>query len=375
MTYPEFCPDSACINHIEPSHNRWFKKFGFYRTNLCGRIRRFRCLSCGKTFSTRTFSIDYFSKKAIGYRDLLLRHNEGMSIRGISRSIGSSCGSVQNRIDRLTRQAIAIHEPLRKKAALTEDICIDGFVSLDVSRYFPSENTISISGGSRFFLDISHATRRRSGTMSEHQKERAAVLYSRVDIERDSVARTFQDLLSTIETERPPQNRRPLIIVTDDKKAYQRAICRSRLWKNQTEERLLVHFHQNSKLPRTSSNPLLASNYIDGEIRKDQANHRRETNCFNRNVANGMSRLCLYLISHNYFKKFDVKAPLSDTRSHAEAAGVSREEAKKATASMFKKRFFLSRISLIPNFGKIWKKDFDTPLQGKRGRLPAYAFA
>ncbi len=42
---------------------------------------------------------------------------------------------------------------------------------------------------------------------------------------------------------------------------------------------------------RTYANPLFASNYLGREIRKDQANHRREPTCYSRNPANSMSRL------------------------------------------------------------------------------------
>lgn len=147
------------------------------------------------------------------------------------------------------------------------------------------------------------------------------------------------------------------------------------IWQRQDEEHRVAHLRVNSKLPRTYCNPLMASNYIDREIRKDQANHHRETTCHNRNVANGMNRLILYLISHNYLKKFDIKARIADMRSHAEAAGIDRAEVKKAVSMMFTKRFFLSRVSLIHNLEKIWLKDFYTPLQDKRIVLPAYALA
>lgn len=375
MHAPPFCPNSICENHIDPISGFWFKRFGFHATKSFGLIPRFKCHSCGKTFSTRTFSLDYYIKKAISYPQLASLLRESMSLRGMGRTIGASCGSIQNRIDRLARQAIALHESFRPRLAPSEDICIDGHVSFDVSQYFPSETTISLSRDSRCFLDFSHATRKRSGVMTPRQKERAGELYAKVAFERDAIARSFNDLLGTIERERSPTRRHPLVIVTDEKKEYARMIYRSRLWKEQNEDGRVAHVRISSTLPRTFENPLFASNYIEREIRKDQANHHRESTCFNRNVANGMSRLGLYLICHTYVKKFDIKAPVSDTRSHAELGGIGRSELTTALKEMFTKRSFLSRLSLASTLKKIWMKDFMTPLQAKRPALPAFALA
>jgi hypothetical protein len=352
----------------------WFTREGCHHTRAFGRVPRFRCRLCGRSFSTQTFSLDYYAKKVVGYKDLLDCHGGSMSLRGIGRAIGANCGTVQNRIDRLARQALAMHANLRPLAMAGEDVCIDGFVSFDVSQFFPNEITISVTSASRFVLDLSHATRRRSGTMTAAQKARAAGLYSAVAFERGAIARTFRDVLSSLEAERPPSPGKPLVVITDEKKEYAGAIHRSRIWKNQDGEHRFVHHTVNSQLPRTFQNPLFASNYVDREIRKDQANHHRESVCFSRNVANGMSRLALYLIAHNYRKKYLVKAPTADHRVHAEVAGIDRRLIDEALVHLFRARAFLTRLNLPPTLERIWRKDFVTPLAVKSPRLPAFAF-
>lgn len=369
-----FCPNSSCQLHLHAFNPRWFIHDGFHRTKAFGRVPRFKCKSCGTTFSTQTFLIDYYAKKRVDYRDLLDRHRGSMSLRGISRAISASCGTVQNRLDRLSRQALALHAQLRPLASASEDVCVDGFVSFDVSQFFPSEVTISVTAQSRFFLDLSHATRKRSGTMTDGQKIRAAELYSRVGFERDAIARTFRDILSPLEHERPPDHRHPLVLITDEKKEYLRAIERSPLWRNQDGSHRLAHLRVSSKLPRTWQNPLFASNYLDREIRKDQASHHRETTCFNRNVANGMSRLALYLIDHNYRKKYLIKASGEDRRVHAVVAGIDQTVIDASLEALFEWRAFLSRRPLPPTLARIWKKDFPTPLKHQADYLPAFAF-
>jgi hypothetical protein len=73
-----------------------------------GLVPRFQCLSCRKTFSSQTFSIDYRAKKKIDYRRLLVANASSESGRAIARSMDPSWGTVFYLIDRLSRQAAAL---------------------------------------------------------------------------------------------------------------------------------------------------------------------------------------------------------------------------------------------------------------------------
>lgn len=373
MFIPPFCPNPRCKHHREPRHLDWWRCRGFHPTLAFGPVPRFQCRSCGKTFSTQTFRLDYYAKKVVDYRALALLHMNSLSLRGASRCRRLSTGTVQNRLDRLARQALALHAELSPLAAPDEPVCIDGFVSFDVSQYFPSEISIAVTSATQFFLDLSHATHRRSGTMTEAQKKRSEELYAGFTFEQGGVRRTFREMLDSLARERPPRPGRPLVIVTDEKPDYVEILRGHPLSLNQDEEHQVRHIRVSSEAPRTYWNPLFASNYLDREIRKDQANHRRETTCFSRNVANGMSRLALYLISHNCLKKFRIKAKVEDERVHAEAAGLEGKALRARVGEMFRMRSFLSRTRLPPTLKRIWRKDFVTPLLERQARLPAYA--
>jgi len=131
----------------------------------------------------------------------------------------------------------------------------------------------------------------------------------------------------------------------------------------------------NSHLPRTFANPLFASNYLDREIRKDQANHHRESTCFSRNVSNAMTRLMCYIVQHNYRKKYLIKSSVRDTRVHGEAAGIEAGLIKSGVEAMFVERSFLSRIHLPPTLLRIWMKGFATPGKTSPEYLPKFALA
>jgi transposase-like protein len=130
MHHFHFCPNPDCIYHQHAPTERWFVAAGFYMTKTFGKVPRFRCSACGKYFSSQTFSLDYFAKRTLPYPKIELLLSSSMSIRSLARFFAASCATIQNRIDRLARQALALHKTLRSHANLHEAVCIDGFVSL-----------------------------------------------------------------------------------------------------------------------------------------------------------------------------------------------------------------------------------------------------
>ena len=296
-----------------------------------------------------------------------------MSIRSLARAFGCSTGSISNRCDRLARQELAAHAALCPAAARYEDVCIDGFVSFDRSHYFPNNLTIAITAHSRFALAFTHATLRRSGVMTLAQRERRTLLYRNLSFEHRAIERSFKELLDELARDRPPCPGRPLVLITDEQKEYRRAFIAHPLFRRQNEEHRTVHHRVSAKLPRTYRNPLFASNYLDREIRKDQAAHRRESICFGRSVANGLSRLACYLGWHNYRKPYLVKAPWKEATTHAEKAGVKREVIERVRRRMFTRRYFLSLLSLGEVERKVWMKGFRTLGSGP-AYLPDFAF-
>jgi transposase-like protein len=373
MMKPPFCPNKDCHYHLHPPRSKWWNKVGSHRTKCFGLVPRFRCQACDRSFSTQTFSTDYCVKRKISYSRLERQLSASASIRSTARLLGCSCGSVLNRVDRLARQAVAAHARLRTQAKRYEDVCIDGFVSFDRSQYFPNDITISVAAGSRYVLAFTHATRRRSGTMRPAQKKRRDLLYRDISFERRAVERSFSEFLDELECDRRAERGKPLVITTDEKLEYVRSLIKHRLYRGQDEDHRVVHQRVNSRLPRTVLNPLFPSNYLDREIRKDQASHRRETTCFGRSVPNGLSRLACYFDWHNYEKRFRIKAPVAEDQCHGEEAGIPRAAIEKERRSLYRKRAFLSLTQLDPLEEKIWKKLFPTPGAKKPAYLPAFA--
>ena len=84
MISPPFCPNVDCSHHrhdqecatppLSPTEERqWYAPAGYYSTKAFGRVRRFRCRSCGQYFSAQTFSLDYFIKRPVSYETVFRR--------------------------------------------------------------------------------------------------------------------------------------------------------------------------------------------------------------------------------------------------------------------------------------------------------------
>ncbi|MFO7850390.1 MAG: hypothetical protein R6V67_10555, partial [Spirochaetia bacterium] len=105
MNHPPFCPNKQCTLHrietADHSTERWFYVGGYYYTKAFGRVRRFRCLICGKSFSEQTFRLDYFVKHPIDYQQIFERIVGGAGLRTVARDLSVSHQLITNRLSRL----------------------------------------------------------------------------------------------------------------------------------------------------------------------------------------------------------------------------------------------------------------------------------
>lgn len=370
--HPPFCPNPECKHHKEPKAEGWWNFLKPYTTKAYGKVDRFYCRDCGKTFSVQTFRLDYYCKKVVDYKQLHHLSSEGISIRGMSRFFCVSPGCILNRIQRLGRQCLALHNLCRGYIWGGEDVAIDGFQSFDVSKYFPNNITLGITADSLFVLEASHGTLRRFGRMSERQLKKREELDNRFSFERGALVRSFREILDYLSDGYPRSPGRPLVILTDEKKEYERSFRNHSLFKEQKEQTRCVHYTVSSKEARTRNNPLFPCNYLDREIRKDQAAHRRKTACPCRNVNNGMLRLWCYLGWHNYWKKYPIRDKRIPDQTHGELAGINSSFLSLLKNYVYETRIFFSRIRLSTCGERAWLSNHRTPLKDKHDYLPSF---
>lgn len=373
MQFP-FCPNPACRYHAKaPPGRRWYRLFGSYYTKRNGRVPRYRCRACGRTFSRQTFSIDYYTKKKLCYATLLRLLSSGVSLRGLSRLFGETTNCIANRIDRLARQCIASHLHLLREIVLQEPLVADGFETFTVSQYYPENIHLLVGKDSQYLYYFNHVTIARKGRMRPEQKTRRAHLYKQYRPPRGGIRKLFAELLAELVEVWLRGPAAPLTLFTDEKKEYGHALGDKGIFVHLKAKGWLLHRRTSSKKARTTRNPLFSVNYFDREIRKDCAAHHRESLCFARNVSQSMNRLILYLFYHNYLKPYRIVP--EQLPPHAEVAGVAKESIEGELEGLFSRRVFLSRERVHGFWRKLWEKELVTPLKRGPEYLPAFALA
>lgn len=372
---PPFCPNPACGHHRdqEEQYSSHWMRAGFYATAVVGAVQRFKCSACGRGFSERTFAFGYYTKRTIDPSEIHRAISQSESVSSIARHLGASTASIQNRIDRLARASLAMHARLTATLELREHLVADGFESFDRSQFFPNQINLLVGKRSQFLYGLTHVTSRRKGRMTPAQKVKRETFELLWRAPRGGTRSSFAKLMASID---PLWNRVSmprLHLWTDEHRDYPPAIMATPPLLEAALDGSFRHLTWPSTAPRDLYSPLFAVNYYDRELRKDLAALRRESTCFTRNVANGLSRLACHMAYHNYQKPYRVKASKRVDLAHAEVAGIRREAIDECLSSLYIERPFITRCDPNANDRRIWLKGAPTPLKQEADYLPAFA--
>ena len=146
------CTNPRCpyFHHTNPADSSWRRDHGTYETKAFGTVQRYQCLLCRKTFSTQSFSIDYWVHKPVDYLPLIRSLVSTSGQGNITRFTTLRYEVIQNRYERLCRFFLAVHAHLRQHITLDEPLSLDGFESFSRSQYFPNNINILTGTSSEF---------------------------------------------------------------------------------------------------------------------------------------------------------------------------------------------------------------------------------
>jgi len=349
---PPFCPNPNCFFHNDLSQGWSYKKLGFFcRQANPHRIQRYLCKACGVTFSSQTFSADYWLKRPDLLPQLMLKTCGGMANRQIARDLGCSPPTIDRQLSRLGRHCLVFHEQLRQSHPLARDIVIDGLETFEYSQYFPFHHNLAIDNDSGAILSYTDSPLRRKGTMTAHQKRRREALEARLGRPDPQAIQTgIRDLLSPL-----VDGLEKVTIRSDAHPAYARVL--------RDLDGEIRHEVTSSQERRDQRNRLWEVNLADLVLRHASKNHTRETIAWSKRRQCSSERLAVFVVWRNC-----VQWRREKRRRETPAMVAGWCARKLEPEDVLRRRMFVSRVELPPRWKDYYWGRVETPALGLNRR-------
>ncbi len=287
---PPFCPNPDCNSHAHPTTWRFKKKGFFERKASPQRIQRYVCRSCGRNFSSQTFSPTYWLRRPELLRAIFFRSLTCSGLRQMTLEAGASHSTIVRHLARLGRHCLLFHERLRPELP-KEPLVLDGFRTNEFGHYWPFDLNLLVGSVFHFVYGFNEAPLRRSGTMRPGQRRHRARVEAKHGRPSPQATRhAIQELVGRVV---PPGARAE--IRSDEHRAYPVAL-------RALTDRKIEHTTTSSKEQRTTSNPLFPVNLADLLLRHTGANHKRQTIAFSKRRQNACYRAAIWMVWRNYIK-------------------------------------------------------------------------
>ncbi len=270
MFRPPFCPRRSCTMHSAPVPG-FCTNHGSYTVKCRAHpVPRFRCNSCGRTFSRQTFRCDYHDHRPHLNAWLFELLASGVGLRQSARILKLSPRCTELKARKLGRHLRRLNLNLRGTMPAGTRLQLD-----EIETYEGRRNTrpltvpLLIEAPSRFILWAESHTIPPSGRMSESRKqaiERERERFGRrKDRSHDVLRRTLARGKVLLE------GHEQVRVDTDEKLSYP-GLLRAAFGAER-----LVHTRTNSKLERDVSNPLFPINQSEAIARDLMGRLRRES--------------------------------------------------------------------------------------------------
>jgi len=256
-------------------------------------IQRFRCRSCRKTFSIRTFKADYYDKRPSLNAEVLSRLCSGTGYRQTSREIGISLNGLYHKARKLNRHLKFLHDNLMGDFHEDAVFLFDELETFEACRSTsPVTVPILIEHGSMFIVDAKSGRIPPSGKMTAKRREKIAewqeVHGKRPNESRQAVA----SVLATLREKTAHLDQ--LEFVTDAKKTY------PKLLREAFGADRVVQSTVSSKRTRDTSNPLFRINLTNAIGRDRLARLHRRSWCVTKRREQLDGHLSMWIAFRNY---------------------------------------------------------------------------
>lgn len=330
---PPFCPNPRCRFHDATDLSAWcYQSRGSRRVLRSPRpVRMFSCCSCRRWFCDAAFTIDYWKKKTGVLTQAYRLITDGQALRQAARTIGVAVTTVKRAERQLAKQALLIH--LQQERALTallqEPLVLDGARSFAGSQNEPAEVNGIFAAESGFCFEVRAFGLRRSGTMTQRQRELREQRDRRLGRPDPQARRKLvQQALLRLEALFAPKI--TIELRTDQEPAYAVAL--------KALKRKVRHITVSSTARRDSSNPLWMINHKHRVQRHCLASWRRETIAHHKNLAGLQDRQLVHRVWLNNTKGVSERRLPERRITPAMRLGLSAQRLS-GTELFFRRRF------------------------------------
>lgn len=371
---PPYCPRRQCPEHLRTLPGYLFIRYGSYSTLQQSDIPRFRCKTCGRTFSRQTFSTTYFLKRRPLLPAVAAGLVAGSAHRQIARSFGCAPTSVSRMAARLGRHAILLQARAldRLRGKVQEPFVLDHFETFEFTQDYPFGVATPVGAESWFVYALDPVPHARAGRRTPAQRARIARRPRRPSHGGYvGSTRRILDLLAKL-----APSRSPLHVRGDGHPAYDRAVGL-----HPDRKRISLRAFPNPKrrvrgAPRSPEaiardEAMFPVDLLHKILRHTAAHYRRETIAFPRRLNAAMERLFLTTVWRNFVKRRSERKPRPETP----ASRLGLVEGPWSWGRALARRLFLDRQPMPETWHILYRRMWETPvLESNALHRAHYAF-
>jgi len=324
-------------------------------------VPRFRCPTCGRTFSRQAFSCTYYLKRPELLRPIAAGLVAGSAHRQIARSLGCAPSTVTRLAARLGRHSLLLQAlALEQLEAIDEPVVLDHFETY----VFSQDDRLGIATptGQRswFTYAFEPAPHRRAGLRAVRRR---AVRGPLPKIAPGSVLRSTLKTLDLLVSRAP----HGLSLVSDDHPVYRIAVARH-------PARGSIEHRAYANPPRGPGTDRARARLRDREMfpvdllhklwRHTQAHHKRKSIAIGRRSNAVLERAALMVCWRNFVKGVSERKP--DPTTPAMRLGIASHPL--SWRDVLARRLFPGRIELPAGWMRIYRREWITPAVGRNSR-------
>lgn len=275
MFQPPFCPWESCRFHHTPVP-RFCTRAGTYAAKCRrGRVQRFRCRACRRSFSVQTFRVDYRDRRPELNAALVELLCSGASLRGAARQLRLSRRCLELKARKLARSCRDLDRALRARLGGRLDqaevrLHFDEFESYEERRNTrPVTIATCIESRTRFHFASEVGPIRPGGTKSPSRQEAIRRDEERFGRRPSRSRAACSRALRRTDAMLGPGTR--VLLNTDEKSSYPRLARRA------FGDRPLIHERTKGTSPRGAGTAMFPINHEEADMRDKTGRLMRES--------------------------------------------------------------------------------------------------